>query len=172
MRRTTIALLGLVAVLAPAGATAAPGAPGAGAGLATTRQATAQFHDEAAAVAAGYTRTDECVEVPGQGGMGYHYIHFGLLLDPALDPARPEVLLYAPSGEGRKLVAVEWVQLYSDPVAEPPGGTALPSLFGATFDGWMPGHGPGMPWHADLHAWVWHANPAGVFAGLNPTIHC
>lgn len=174
MRRTMIALLGLVAVLAPAGATAAPGAPGVGADLAAVRQATVQFHDEAAAVTAGYERTNHCVDEPALGGgMGYHYVNFPLLFDPALDPARPEVLLYAPNGKGRKLVAVEWVKLYSlDPTAVPPAGTPLPTMFGRTFDGWMPGHFPGMPWHAELHVWVWHANPAGVFTGFNPTIHC
>jgi hypothetical protein len=34
----------------------------------------------------------------------------------------------------------------------------------------MPGHGPNEPEHYDLHAWVWHANPDGVFAEFNPNV--
>jgi hypothetical protein len=29
-----------------------------------------------------------------------------------------------------------------------------------------------MPEHYDLHAWVWQANPAGMFAAWNPTVSC
>ena len=41
-----------------------------------------------------------------------------------------------------------------------------------TFDGPMPGHNPSMPWHFDLHAWLWAENPAGTFAMFNPTLSC
>jgi hypothetical protein len=45
-----------------------------------------------------------------------------------------------------------------------------PTLFGQESDGPMPGHGPNEPEHYDLHAWVWHANPDGVFAEFNPNV--
>jgi hypothetical protein len=49
---------------------------------------------------------------------------------------------------------------------------AAPVLFGRVFDGPMPGHAPGMPWHYDLHVWVWKHNPGGIFAQFNPTVSC
>lgn len=54
--------------------------------------------------------------------------------------------------------------------AAPPAGFFNPSpvLFGRTFDGPMAGHGPGMPWHYDLHVWIWAHNPSGTFAQFNP----
>jgi hypothetical protein len=36
----------------------------------------------------------------------------------------------------------------------------------------MEGHTPFMAWHWDLHAWIWHANPDGVFAPFNRTVRC
>ncbi len=30
---------------------------------------------------------------------------------------------------------------------------AAADALGQTFDGWIPGHFPGMPWYAELHAW-------------------
>jgi hypothetical protein len=29
-----------------------------------------------------------------------------------------------------------------------------------------------MPIHYDLHAWIWQANPAGVFEMWNPKVDC
>jgi len=76
--------------------------------LAAVRQATAQFHDVVVAYAAGYTTENEpCVASP-LGAMGFHAPNFALIGDPALDAARPELLLYAPTSNGRlKLVGVE-----------------------------------------------------------------
>jgi hypothetical protein len=82
----------------------------------------------------------------------------------------PEQLLYAPEGNRRKLVAVE----YMVPDADQNLSTDddRPSLFGRAFDGPMPGHNPRQPIHYDLHVWVWQANPDGVFAQWNPNVEC
>jgi hypothetical protein len=58
--------------------------------------------------------------------------------------------------------------------AEPPPSidNPAPVLFGRTFDGPMPGHAPGMPWHYDLHVWAWEHNPAGTFSQFNPSLAC
>lgn len=155
-------LLGL-ALAAPAAAAPGATASGTNGGLAALRQATARFHDPAAAIAAGYLATEECVEVPGLGTMGYHYVNLGLF-DATVSLTRPEGLLYVPSGSGPRLVAAEWVTV---DVGQP-----HPSILGQPFDGPMPGHFPGMPDHYDLHAWIWQANPEGVFAQFNPTLTC
>jgi len=73
-------------------------------------QATLPFHDVDEAVAAGYAPTDECVDDPNLGGMGYHYVNPALIEDGIVDPTIPEALLYAPARDGEiRLVAVEYV---------------------------------------------------------------
>jgi hypothetical protein len=134
--------------------------------FADVRQATARYHDEAHAIADGYTRTDECVP-----GMGYHYVNFELFGAP-LDPRKPAALLYAPHGEdGRKLIGVEYFVVDADQDPETHNST-VPAMFGQTFDGPMLGHGPGMPVHYDLHAYVWTKNPNGTLATWNPEVTC
>jgi len=85
--------------------------------------------------------------------------------DAVIDPLKPELLLYAPTKNGVRLVAAEYF------VAEA-AVTERPSVMGQAFDGPMAGHEPGMPSHYDLHTWLWQANPNGVFAQFNPNVHC
>lgn len=132
--------------------------------LAAVRQATAKYLDVSQALADGYLPDTECAVLPGVGAMGFHYFNPRLGSDLAVDPLAPEVLLYAPSGTGLRLVGVEYFV--------PNVGQTHPTLFGHAFDGPMPGHFPGMPEHYDLHVWLWQANPNGVFAQWNPTVRC
>ena len=164
----------LAAVVAGAGGLAAAavltGSPTASAtaysqDLKAVRVATARFHSPEQALRAGYLPSPECVASPG-GGMGFHYENPALMADPAVDAARPEILLYAPGADGElELVAVEYFRNAGD-------GAMAPSLYGHTFDGPMPGHHPGMGTHYDLHVWVWQDNPAGTFAQFNPDVSC
>ena len=186
MRRTAVSLGGVVVLsLALVGGTiAAPSASGAGASLAQVRQATAEYHDVSQALADGYVSMGSCVEAPGLGGMGFHYVNPGYASDLAVDALAPEVLVYAPSGSGLRLVAVEYfvaalANTESGPApwfesTPPPLGffNSAPSVLGQTFDGPMPGHDSAMPWHYDLHAWIWQANPSGVFQSFNPKVSC
>lgn len=133
--------------------------------FAKVRKATAQYHNDAKAIAAGYTPTDECVPA-----MGYHYVNFDLFGAP-LDPLKPAGLIYAPHGkDGRKLIAVEYFVVDAD--QDLATNDDRPSLFGQAFDGPMPGHGPGMPVHYDLHAYIWTTNPDGTLATWNPEVTC
>ncbi len=153
-------------LLAPAIILAAPGETDTEAlqQLAQVRRATAKYHNVETALADGYIAAPHCVEHPVLGGMGYHYVNPSLL-DGTLDPLKPELLLYAPSGNGGvRLVGVEYMVPYM--------GQEHPSLFGRKFDGPMPGHEPGMPTHYDLHAWIWQANPNGTFSQFNPNVSC
>ena len=79
------------------------------------RQATAAFHDIAAAEAAGYGPFYVCTdESGGAGAMGQHYVNGDLVGDPAIDPLHPEVLVYEPMPDGSlRLVGVEDVTLKS-----------------------------------------------------------
>lgn len=134
--------------------------------LTDVRRATARYHDVNRALADGYVSTPTCVP-----GMGVHYVNRSLLRDPALDPTKPEMLIYEPGRNGRlRLVAVEWWS--ADPDQDVTTDAGRPSLFGVPFDGPMPGHDPGMPVHFDLHAWIWKHNPAGTFTPFNPNVNC
>lgn len=138
--------------------------------LAAARAATARYHDETRAVADGYTRTDDCVAVPGLGAMGYHYVNPSLLTAPP-DIRKPPVLIYQPARGGRReLVAVEYFAADAD--QDLATDHDRPALFGVEFDGPMPGHDEGMPVHYDLHVWLWQHNPDGMFAQFNPTGRC
>lgn len=173
MASRILALTGALALLVPATALAAPGGitdPSANRSLDAARQATVRYHDPAAAIADGYIPTAECFEVSGLGGMGQHWFHPGRFFDAGLDVSEPEVLLYIPSGQGLRLVAVEYVAIDSD--QELATADDHSGLFGVPFDGPMPGHFTGMPIHSELHAWVWQANPAGVFAPFNRSVSC
>ena len=171
-------LAGHAQALSPASGAGTPtflqGDPDLGPEIAAVRAATAQFHDVNAAIAAGYAdpagRTCEYDRENGTGAMGIHSGNPALLANPDIDPLRPEVLLYLPKPEGGyRLVGVEYVRYVfgSDPLSAPPV-----ELFGHLFDGPMPGHFPGMPWHQELHVWVWANNPDGMFARFNPAISC
>ena len=69
--------------------------------LAEVRAATAQFHRIAAAENAGHQLgwkapflINGCVAKPGTGAMGYHWFNHEAIEDIALDPMRPEGLVY------------------------------------------------------------------------------
>lgn len=158
--------------------------------LAAVRDATWDFHDTAKAVAAGYGNPvgGHCDQTPA-GAMGVHSANMALIGSQTIDPAQPEVLLYLPTGGGKHaLVGVEYLQtvLLRNPATgavapwfapEPWPSTFVqvtpaPSLFGQAFQGPMPGHVPGQPWHYDLHVWAWSDNPSGRFAQWNPALSC
>jgi hypothetical protein len=183
---SSLSMVALLLVMVVASAAAAPGVQDAQAlkDLAQVRQATARYHDVAAAIADGYVPIGECVEVPGLGAMGIHFLNPGLAGDLEVDLVQPELLLYVPSGEGLRLVGVEYfvaalANSDNGPMPwfghEPPESgwfNLAPELFGRAFDGPMEGHEDDMPWHYDLHVWVWQANPAGMFAEFNPNLGC
>ncbi len=144
--------------------------------LARARIATAKYHDVRRAERDGFVPVSPCVESP-EGAMGIHYLKPDRL-DLVLNETEPELLLYLPTDEGLRLVAVEYmVPIFQDGVpytgeAPPANPGTAPVLFGQTFQGPMPGHGPGEPWHYDLHVWIWSRNPAGTFAVWNPALSC
>lgn len=131
--------------------------------LERVRAATDEFHDIAAAHAAGYpTRVPGCLENPPAGGMGLHYVHPDRL-DDHLDVEHPEILVYAPTSSGKpKLVGVEYVVPFS---ARGPDEEA-PRIFGRSLK-----RAPRLRlWY--LHVWVWERNSNGLFADWNPAVKC
>lgn len=136
------------------------------------RAGVARYHSWAQAQADGYVIPpgEPCVSAP-PGTMGFHALNFALIADPAIDPLRPEILVYAPGGDGSlKLVAVEYWKADADQSLATDGDR--PSVLGVPFDGPMPGHNPQMPVHYDLHVWLAERNPSGLFAPFNPALSC
>lgn len=145
----------------PADPLQAPGAAPVLPELRQVRSVTSGFQDLGAAQAAGYsTKLTECMSDPA-GGMGFHYGK-GAAIDAQVDLNEPEVLLYEPTaGGGLELVGVEYIVPLNAWAAATP-----PSLFGQTF------HRNDAFGLWALHAWVWKANPSGVFADWNPQVSC
>lgn len=130
--------------------------------LAGLREATAPYHSIAAADDAGWDiQLTGCMDLPGTGGMGYHFGNGGLI-DGVAEEFAPELLVYEPKKNGEfRLVAVEYIVPFDLWTNEAP-----PSLHGIDFHRneafglWV------------LHAWVWKNNPAGIFQDWNPTVSC
>jgi hypothetical protein len=153
----------------------AVGAFAAGGGqsqLDAVRNATAAFHDIAAAEAAGYGPFYICTdENGGAGAMGQHYANIDLVLDPAIDPLRPEVLVYEPKPDGTyRLVGVEYVvfqDLWHDAF-----GAGTPSVLGVDMKPIPAGNRYGLPDFYERHAWIWRPNPRGMFDDWNSKVSC
>lgn len=129
--------------------------------LQSVKNATSKFHSTTQAVNAGYVPDDHCVSVPGLGGMGYHWANPSLV-DPVMDPLKPEVVLYAKGPGGNlRLVALEYIVINV--------GQPRPSFDGHLFDvGGTPVPVP----HWSLHVWLYQTNPSGMFVPFNPNVSC
>jgi hypothetical protein len=133
------------------------------------RDVTRQFTDVNAATAAGYQPFLGCVTGPDHGAMGVHYVNGPLVGDGLIDASKPEVLIYEPSGEGMKLVGVEylvdaatWLQSHS----------GAPVLEGQVFQLVNSPNRYGLPAHFELHVWAWRDNPSGAFVDWNNRVSC
>jgi hypothetical protein len=167
-----VVILGLlVAVGSPpargADSAAATGDLGAPFALAV-RNATAPFRSLEAAEAAGYGVLHGCVTGPG-GAMGVHYANGGLVGDPTLDIAHPEVLMYEWQDGRPRLIAVEYVVLAEAWNAANP---APPVLGGQLFTYTAAPNRYGIPAFYSLHVWAWQQNPDGLFADYNRKVSC
>lgn len=153
----------------------AAAAPAGQSDIAKARQATAKFHKLARAKAAGYGELKDkdgiaCIDKPGVGGMGIHYVNGDLVGKNRPILRKPDVLVYDPSPNGHmKLVALEYVvfQKAWDADHDRP-----PELFGRTFELVPEGNRYGLDAFYELHAWVWKHNPRGMFDDWNPKVSC
>jgi hypothetical protein len=136
--------------------------------------ATAVFHDVDRAKDAGYAELRDaagiaCIDKPGAGAMGIHYVNGGLL-DGSIDAKHPEALVYEPEANGKlKLGALEYI-VFQD--AWDPTHTGPPELFGQQFDFTPSPNRFGIPAFYSLHAWIWKPNSAGLLQPFNPGASC
>jgi hypothetical protein len=146
-----------------------------GDGLGHLRAVTTKYHSLTTARHNGYHRFVDvdgiaCIAQPGVGAMGVHYVNSDLVGDPAINPDKPEAMVYAPGPHGAKtLAAVEYIVVKD---AWDATHDMAPMLFGHMF---MTTDAPnrfGLPAFYSLHVWAYKHNPAGTFEMWNPNVHC
>ena len=125
------------------------------------RRATARYQDLNVALADGFVLLHPCEVRPGEGAVGAVYVNLARL-DARFDLDRPEALIYEESAnEPAQLVGAEFAIPYVLWTKNEP-----PAFLGQTFQA------------EDefgvfaLHAWIWRANPNGMFAEAHPGIAC
>lgn len=125
------------------------------------REATASFHSVDGALQAGYVQETECVEKPGEGGMGYHFTRRELR-DGIVEVTRPEVLVYEKRTDGSfKLNGIEYIvpiDAWKEAAAPTVMGQPMKRFERAGF--------------YYLHVWIWEHSPSGLFADWNPRVKC
>jgi hypothetical protein len=142
-----------------------------GALIKIVREATERFRDVSVAEAEGYELKFGCVSGGDYGAMGLHYVNFPLVLDGgALDPARPEIVIYEPLPNGRKrLIGADFLVLASDWHAKNP---APPELMGQLLHLFESPNRFGLPDFYTLHVWAWKDNPTGTFSNWHAKVSC
>ncbi|MBU2668200.1 hypothetical protein KOI35_32280 [Actinoplanes bogorensis] len=139
------------------------------------KHATAKYKSVPVAEKAGYGRFVDvngiaCIDMPGMGAMGVHYVNGDLVGDGAIRARTPEAMVYEPDHSGRlKLAAVEYVVIKQAWDAK---HKKRPSLYGHRFDYTASPNRYGLPPFYSLHVWVFKHNPAGTFSMWNPRVTC
>jgi hypothetical protein len=170
--RTRGALLAALTLLfIPAVSAVAFPVKGGQAGLDDVRNATAKYHDVNKAIADGYGPFYICTDKEGVGAMGQHYVNGALVGDPAVDPLKPEALVYAPQpGGGLKLVAAEYVTFQD--AWHNAFGAGTPTVLGTNMLAVGAGNRYGLPPFFERHVWLWSPNPLGIFDDWNSRVSC
>jgi hypothetical protein len=176
-----LALLSILAIRAPllaGGGTAPSDSEPAHAGhehaapaklVQLVRDATRQFIDVNAAIAAGYEPFLGCVSGPDHGAMGVHYVNSALVGDGEIDASRPEALIYEPSNGGLRLVGVEFIVDAATWLAH---HNSPPVLEGQVFQIVTSPNRYALPTQFELHVWAWRDNPNGAFVDWNTRVTC
>jgi hypothetical protein len=136
----------------------------------TIREATERFRDVTVAEAEGYHPLFGCVSGDSSGAMGLHYVNMDLVGDPAIDPTRPEIVIYEPVGHGKlRLIGADFLVLADAWNAKNP---APPELEGQLFHLFESPNRFGLPAFYTLHVWAWKDNPTGTFVNWHATVSC
>lgn len=177
LRIAVTALVGLAVLATSVAAVAAPRHDNSkNREVKVMRAVTARYHNIANAELDGYVLLKDvngitCIDEPGMGGMGIHYVKPALIADPRINPRTPEALVYAPSPDGTlHLAALEYLV---DKAAWDAKHRSGPQIFRhAPFDKTDAPNRFGLDPFYSQHAWVWKHNPAGLLAMWNPKVNC
>lgn len=142
----------------------------AGALIKAVRESTERYKDVAAAEADGYGLMFGCVSGPDYGAMGLHYVNLPLVQDIALDPAKPEIVIYEPLPNGRKrLIGADFLVFAADWHAK---HTETPKIMGQLMHLIESPNRYGLPAFYTLHVWAWKESATGPFVNWHPTVSC
>ena len=145
-------------------------APQAGALVKVVREATERYRDVSVAEADGYALQFGCVTGEDIVAMGLHYVNRPLVGDGALDPTRPEIVIYEPMPNGGlKLIGADFLVLAEAWHANHPG---TPELMGQLLHLFEAPNRFGLPAFYTLHVWAWKANPTGAFVNWHSNVSC
>jgi hypothetical protein len=135
------------------------------------REATERFKDPAVADGEGYKLAFGCVSGPDVGAMGLHFVNMNLVGDPALDPRRPEIVIYEPMANGRlRLIGADYLVLASAWDALHPGEP--PQIMGQLLHLFEAPNRFGLPAFYTLHVWAWKESPTGTFVNWHANVSC
>ena len=133
----------------------------------SARAATTKYQDQSVAISDGYRKIGS--DFPS---MGEHWIHIGQLFDEKFDPKHPEILMYAMVSGKPQLLGVAYalplLKNESPPDWPVPKETWHDHFRTLEDETELPLHhlhdqAGSAPRIAMLHAWIWFANPAGMF---------
>jgi len=134
------------------------------------RESTRRFRDVNQAEAEGYHLLFGCVSGPDDGAMGLHYVNMELVIDPTLDPSKPEIVIYEPlPNGGRKLIGADFLVFAEAWHAK---NTATPELGGQLMHLIESPNRYGLPAFYTLHVWAWKPNPTGAFVNWHSDVSC
>jgi hypothetical protein len=136
----------------------------------TVREATERFRNVSVAQNEGYGLVFGCVSGGDYGAMGLHFVNFPLVTDGKIEAAKPEIVLYEPTSNGRVRItgadylvfAADWDKTH----------TSAPELNGQLFHFFDAPNRFGLPPFYTLHVWAWKDNPLGTFTNWNPNVSC
>ncbi|HUE87607.1 MAG TPA: hypothetical protein VMO26_16150 [Vicinamibacterales bacterium] len=138
--------------------------------VSVVREATRRFHDVSVAEAEGYHLMFGCVSGPDWGAMGLHYVNLERVTDGELDPAKPEIVIYEPTRNGRpRLVGADYLVFAADWDKK---GVGTPQLMGQLLHLFESPNRFGLPAFYTLHVWAWKENPTGMFVNWHSKISC
>lgn len=134
------------------------------------RETTRRYRDVGVALAEGYQLMFGCVSGPDDGAMGLHYVNLELVADGALDPRRPEIVIYEPLPKGgRRLIGADFLVFAEDWHA---ANTNTPELMGQLLHLIESPNRYGLPAFYTLHVWAWKPNANGAFVNWHPDVSC
>jgi len=134
------------------------------------RDSTRRFKDVNVAKAAGYQLLFGCVSGPDDGAMGMHYVNLELVADGVLDPARPEIVIYEPTGNGgRRLIGADFL-VFADTWHA--ANVNTPELMGQLMHRIEAPNRYGLPAFYTLHVWAWKTSPTGAFVNWHADVSC
>jgi hypothetical protein len=134
------------------------------------RDSTRRYKDVNLAMSEGYQLMFGCVSGPDDGAMGLHYVNMELVLDPALDPRKPEIVIYEPTPNGgRRLIGADFL-VFAE--AWHANNTGTPELGGQLMHLIEAPNRYGLPAFYTLHVWAWKPNRTGAFVNWHSDVSC